>query len=62
LQNIRERLAVSNQAAQKFDGERFNLGKLNEMEVRKKYQTEIASRSAALENLTFRHRNLAFKF
>ena len=26
---FRERLAVNKQAAQKFDGERFNLGKLN---------------------------------
>ena len=32
---VREKLAVSKQAAQKFDGERFNLGKLNELEVRK---------------------------
>jgi hypothetical protein len=31
----RERLAVSKQAAQKFDGERFNLRKLNELKVRK---------------------------
>ena len=38
---VRERLAVSKQAAQKNDGERFNLGKLNEMEVRKEYQIEI---------------------
>jgi len=30
-----ERLAVSKQAAQKFDGERFNLRKLNELEIRK---------------------------
>ena len=36
---IRERLAVSTQAAQKLDGERFNLRKLNELEVRKKYQS-----------------------
>jgi len=32
---VRERLAVSKQAAQTFDGERFNLRKLNELEVRK---------------------------
>jgi len=35
---VRERLAVSKQAAQKFDSKRFNLGKLNELEVRKKCQ------------------------
>ena len=32
---VRERLAVSKQAAQRFDGERFNLRKLNELKVRK---------------------------
>jgi len=48
---VRERLAVSKQAAQKFDGERFNLRKLNELEVRKQYQIEITNRFAALENI-----------
>jgi len=38
---VRERLAVSKQAAQKLDGERFNLRKLNKLEVREQYQTEI---------------------
>jgi hypothetical protein len=33
---VRKRLAVSTQAAHKFYGERFNLRKLNELEVRKK--------------------------
>jgi len=45
-------LAVSKQTGQKFDGERFNLRKLNELEVRKEYQIEIANRSAVLENLS----------
>jgi len=49
---VRERLAVSKQAAQKFDGERFKLRKLNELEVRKQYQIEITNRFAALENLS----------
>ena len=49
---VRERLAVSKQAAQRFDGERFNLRKLNELEVRKRYQIEITNRFAALENLS----------
>ena len=49
---IRERLAVSKQAAQRFDVERFNLRKLNELEVWKQYQTEITNRFAALENLS----------
>jgi len=48
---VRERLAVIKQAAQKFDGEGFNLRKLNELEVRKQYQIEITNRFAALENL-----------
>jgi len=32
---VRERLAESKQATQKFDGERFNIRKLNEAEVKK---------------------------
>jgi len=36
-------LAVIKPAAQRLDGEKFNLGKLNELEVRKQYQVEIAS-------------------
>jgi len=49
---VRERLAVSKQEAQRFDGERFNLRTLNELEVRKRYQIEITNRFAALENLS----------
>jgi len=49
---IRERLAVNKQAAQKSDGEKFNLRKLNELEVRKQYQIEITNRFAVLENLS----------
>ena len=45
-------LAVSKQAAQKLDGERFNLRNLNELECRKQYQIEITNRFAALENLS----------
>jgi len=44
-------LAVSKQAAQTFDVERFNLRKLSELEVRKQYQIEITNNFAALENL-----------
>jgi hypothetical protein len=39
---VRERLAVSKQAAQKFE-ERFNLKKLSELEVRKQYQLKIST-------------------
>jgi hypothetical protein len=38
---VREGLAVGKQAVQKFDGERFNLRKLNELEVKEKYQIKI---------------------
>ena len=48
---LREIIAARKQAAQKFDGERFNLRKLNELGVKEKYQTEIRNRFAALENL-----------
>jgi hypothetical protein len=48
---VRERLAVSKQAALKFDLERFNLRKLNELEVRKQYQIKISNRLATLQNL-----------
>jgi len=45
----RGRLAVSKQAAKKFDVERFNLRKLNEQEVRKQHQIEITNKIAAFE-------------
>ena len=45
-------MAVSKREAQRFDGERFNPRKLNELEVRKQYQIEIANRFVALENLS----------
>jgi len=48
---VRESLAVNKQGAQKSVGERFNLSKLNELEVRKQYQIETANRDAALETL-----------
>jgi hypothetical protein len=47
-----ERLAVRKEAAQKFDGERFNLRKLKDLEVRKPYRIEITNRFAALENVS----------
>jgi len=49
---VRERLAVKKQAAQKFDGGRFNLRKLNDPGVMKQYQIEITNRSASLENVS----------
>ena len=38
------------QDAQSFDKQRFDLRKLNELEVREQYQIEITNRFAALEN------------
>jgi hypothetical protein len=48
---VSERSAVSKQAAKKFHVERFNLRKLNELQVRNQYQIKISNRYAALENL-----------
>jgi hypothetical protein len=48
---VREGLAVIKQVAQKFDEERFNLRKLNELEDREQQQIEFTNRLAALENL-----------
>ena len=48
---VRERLAVSNQPAQKFDAESFSLRKLNQLEVKTQYQIKISKRFAAWENL-----------
>ena len=51
VSKVTERLAVSKQAALTFDVGRFNLRKLNELEVRKQYQIKISNRLVALENL-----------
>jgi hypothetical protein len=44
---VRETLAVSKQAAQKFEVERFNLRKLKDLEVRKQYQNKSSDKFAA---------------
>jgi hypothetical protein len=49
---VRERLAVRKKAAQKSDGGRFKLRKLNDVEVRKHYQIEIKNTFAALEDVS----------
>ena len=51
IAKVREKLAVGKQAAQRFDRQRFNLRKLNELEVREQYQTDITNMFAALEIL-----------
>jgi hypothetical protein len=45
---VRERLAVSQQAAQNFDGERFNWSNLKDLGFTKEYQIEILESFAAL--------------
>jgi hypothetical protein len=44
IAKVKERLAVSKQTAQTFEKERLNLRKLNELEVRKRYQSKISKR------------------
>jgi len=51
LAKVRERLTVSKHAAQKFDADRFNLRKINELQVWKQYQIKNLKKLAALENL-----------
>jgi hypothetical protein len=48
---VGNRLAVSKQAARRLDVEKFNLRKLDELEVRKQYQIEITNSSAGFENI-----------
>ena len=45
-------MAVSKGGAYKFGGERFNLRKLNETEVRKEYQIETTKMYAVFENVS----------
>jgi hypothetical protein len=48
---VRERLTVSKQTAQKFEMERFNLRKLNELELTKEYHIKISNSLTASESL-----------
>jgi glycine betaine/choline ABC-type transport system substrate-binding protein len=48
---VRERLAVSKQAAQKIDMERFNVKKLHEGDVKEQCLVTIRNKVAAQENL-----------
>jgi sorting nexin-29 len=48
---LRDRIAVSKRARQKFDLERFDMKKLDDVEVKEKYQVEISNRFAVLESL-----------
>jgi hypothetical protein len=48
---LRDRVSVSKRARQKFNLERFDLKKLNDVEVKEKYQVEISNTFVAVENL-----------
>jgi hypothetical protein len=48
---LRERISVSKRARQKFDLERFDMKKLDNIVVKEEYQVEISNRFAALESL-----------
>jgi hypothetical protein len=48
---LRERISVSKQARQNSDLERFDLKKLDNIEVKVRYQVEISNRFAALESI-----------
>jgi hypothetical protein len=48
---VRERLAVSEQAALAFDVKRINLRKQSDLEVREQFQIKISNIFAALGNL-----------
>jgi hypothetical protein len=48
---LSERISVSKRARQKFDLERFDLKRLDDVEVKQKHQVEISNRFEALEIL-----------
>jgi hypothetical protein len=51
VEKIRERIAVNKQGSHKFQMERSNLKKLNDVEGKEKYRVEVSNRFAALEDL-----------
>jgi hypothetical protein len=48
---LRKRLSVSKRARPNSNLERFDLKRLDDVEVKEKYQVEISNRFAALESL-----------
>jgi hypothetical protein len=48
---VRVRLEVNEQRSQRFDMERFNLKKLNDVEGKEQFRVEVSNRFAALEYL-----------
>jgi hypothetical protein len=48
---VRERPAMNKQRSHRFDMERFNLKKLNEVEGKEQFRVEVSNRFAALQDL-----------
>jgi hypothetical protein len=48
---VKERLAVNKQRSQRFNMERFNLKKLNDVEGKEQFSVKVSNRFAALEDL-----------
>jgi hypothetical protein len=48
---VRERLVVKKQRSNRYNMERFNLKKLNDVEVKEHYHVEVSNRFGALEDL-----------
>jgi hypothetical protein len=51
LTKVMERLAVKKQTSHRFNMERFNIKKLNEVELKKQFCIDVSNRFAALEDL-----------
>jgi hypothetical protein len=51
LAKVRERLAVNKLRSQRFDMERFNLKKLNDVEGKEQFRIEVSNRFSALKDL-----------
>jgi hypothetical protein len=61
ITNVKEILKESNQEVHKFEGERFNLRKINQLDVGKQFQIEISNRIAALETISDVYTNRAWE-
>jgi hypothetical protein len=48
---VMERLAVNRQRSHRFNMERFDLKKLNEVEGKEQFRVEVSNKFAALEDL-----------
>jgi hypothetical protein len=48
---VREKLAVNKQRSHRFEMERFNFKKLNDVESKEQFCVEVSNRFAALEDL-----------